>query len=310
MSRFKILKWILSQIPVSTFRKISGFFNHYFKELWKRVDEHHLFLSGGGIAFSLLLSLLPLLLVLISVLGNILNQSTIEIQISRVIDTLIPYPAYADYTKKVILTRIPEVIEYKTIAGYAGVIGLLFTSTWLFSSMRTILNKIFGVTEEKSAWIGLLRDLGMVLLVILLISLSTVILPIFNIFIESAEKNEILSMFRFSEMVDIGLKIFTLLLLYGMFFFLYYLVPYEKLGKRVPAISAFWTVLFWEIARSIFGYYVKYFLSTNNIYGAFLLFIVVLFWIFYSSCLFIVGAEIGQLYRERREMKDKIYETS
>ena len=60
-----------------------------------------------------------------------------------------------------------------------------------------------------------------------------------------------------------------------------------------------------EIARWVFGYYVSNFLSTNKIYGAFILFAVILFWLFYASCLFIVGAEIGQLYRERRDEREK-----
>jgi len=32
---------------------------------------------------------------------------------------------------------------------------------------------------------------------------------------------------------------------------------------------------------------------------------VVLFWLFYASCLFIIGAEIGQLYRERVAARKK-----
>jgi membrane protein len=59
----------------------------------------------------------------------------------------------------------------------------------------------------------------------------------------------------------------------------------------------------WEVARSIFGYYVTNFLVLNKVYGAFVLIIVVMFWIFYSSILFIIGAEIGQLFRERRMLR-------
>ena len=78
------------------------------------------------------------------------------------------------------------------------------------------------------------------------------------------------------------------------------------MGKTVPLVSAFWATVLWELARKVFGYYVSNFLSVNKIYGAFILIAVILFWLFYSSCLFIVGAEIGQLYRERRKNRGEI----
>jgi len=49
--------------------------------------------------------------------------------------------------------------------------------------------------------------------------------------------------------------------------------------------------------------------TLNRIYGTYALIVVVAFWIYYSSILFLVGAEIGQLYRERRiQSKQPSYE--
>ncbi|MFA3782465.1 YihY/virulence factor BrkB family protein [Melioribacteraceae bacterium 4301-Me] len=303
MYRIKIIRKITSFISVKTLRNFINFFKSYFPVLFKRMDEHHIFLSGGGIAFSLLLSFIPLVLVVLSLVGNFFSQTAIESALKQIIEAAIPSRATANFVEKVVISRLPEVIEYRTLAGYIGFIGLMFTSTWLFSSMRTILNRIFNVSQQKSAIIGLLRDIGMVLLLVVFVALSTFILPTFNVIMDSAEKVEFLRAFRFTEIIDLSIKLISLLVLFFMFFLFYYIIPYEKLGKKVPLIAAFWTTTFWEIARWIFGYYVKHFLSTNNIYGAFIFIVVVLFWIFYSSCLFIVGAEIGQLYRERLSEK-------
>ena len=104
-----------------------------------------MYLAAGGIAYSILLSAIPFVLLVFSILGNLINPETVEIQLKTLIDTMIPYPQYSDYTMKFIMTRITEVIQYKTVTAYLGAFGLLFTSTWLFSSMRTTLNGIFGV---------------------------------------------------------------------------------------------------------------------------------------------------------------------
>jgi membrane protein len=305
MLKFKIFKKIGSIIPIPIFRKLLEFIKHYFVGLFKRIDEHNLFFAGAGISYSLFLGMIPLILLVFSLLSNIFDVKTLQEQIFQIIDTVIPYPVYASYMKKVIETRLPEFVGYGSIAGYIGGIGLLTTSTWIFSSMRTILNQIFHTKIQKSAVIGLLRDLGMVILLVIFITLSTFVFPIVSLILEVAKTSEMLSAFNVSELWNSIVWISSLIIMLGMFFLLYYLIPYEKLPKRVALISAFWTTLLWEGARNIFGYYIQHFFSSNALYGAFALIVVILLWVFYSSCIFIVGAEIGQLFRERLIQKKK-----
>lgn len=292
--------------------KLKTFFHslsYYFTGLLKRIDEHNIFLSGAGIAYSLLLSLIPLILFIFSLLGNIFEPDTLNKIINDIIETLIPYPTYSDYVKNIIRTRLPQVIVYKNIAGYVGIIGLLLTSTWIFSSMRTLLNQIYQTNIKKNALIGLIRDVGMVFLLIIFISLSTLIFPVLNLFFEIARNSPLSVLSKFSEVWDSIVRFSTLLIMLILFFILYYLIPYEKIPKRVAAVSAISTTILWELARMFFGYYIQNFLGTNPFYGAFILIIVILFWVFYSSCIFIVGAEIGQLFREklilRKEQNEK-----
>jgi len=303
---FNLNKKLNSITEHFTFKKVLEFLKHYVLGLFKRIDDHNLFLSGAGIAFSLFLGMIPFILLIFSLLGNIFDAETLQAQIFQIVDTIIPYPVYAEYAKQVIRTRLPEVIVYKTAAGYIGVFGLLFTSTWIFSSLRTILNQIFHTHIQKSAFVGLLRDIGMVILLVFFITLSTFVLPAMNILIKISDDYTLLGSLNISTLWDTIFWISSLVILFIMFFALYYLIPYAQLPKRVALLGAFWTTLLWEIARSLFGYYVRGFLSTSALYGAFILIVVILLWVFYSSCIFIIGAEIGQLYRERLIIKKSI----
>ena len=184
MLRFKFLKWISSVISLSNYRKIIDFLRHYVLGLFKRMDENDLFFAGAGISFSLFLGMIPFILFIFSLLGNIFDQSVIETQINNVIDQAIPYPSYANYVKRLIISRLPEVIEYKTLAGFLGAIGLLFTSTWIFSSIRTILNQIYHVKILKGYLYGLFRDILMVILLVFLISFTTFLYPAIKLFYE------------------------------------------------------------------------------------------------------------------------------
>lgn len=203
------------------------------------------------------------------------------------------------------MSRVPEVIQYKTIAGYVGAFGLLFISSGLFSSLRTILNSIYHFTEDKHLLIGKLRDFGMVLLLVVFLLLSIVVFPAMNILTELALESEILQMFKLTPLVQLILYIGSPLIILSMFYIFYKLIPYAKLGKRIPLVSAITATFFWEIARQLFGYYITHFATLNRIYGTYALLVIVAFWIYYSSILFIIGAEIGQLYRERRSEKDQ-----
>ena len=304
MSKFSLLRLISKYFSFNQYRKILAFLNHYIVGLFRRIDEHHIFLSGGGIAFSLILSTVPILLLVFAVLGKIIDPSTIENNLSRLIDTVIPYPEYAEFTTTAIMRRMPGVFQYSAAAFYLGLFGLFFTSTWLFSSMRTILNRIFGSSEDKGFIIGLVRDFGMVLLIISMVLLSTFILPSLNIFIKITEEIEFLKNFRVDTLIQTIFSFTSIAVVLLLFFLFYTLIPYAKLNRKVTFVGAFWATILWELARIVFGYYVQAFLQSNKFYEAFLLIIVLLFWLFYASILFVIGAEIAQLYRERLELKE------
>jgi membrane protein len=201
------------------------------------------------------------------------------------------------------MRRIPGVFQYSSTAFYLGLFGLFFTSTWLFSSMRTILNRIFGSLEDKGFIIGLIRDFGMVLLIISMVLLSTFILPSLNIFIKITNEIDFLKNFRVDALIHTIFSFTSVAVVLLLFFLFYSLIPYAKLNRKVTFVGAFWATILWELARIVFGYYVQAFLQSNKFYEAFLLIIVLLFWLFYASILFIIGAEIAQLYRERLELR-------
>lgn len=299
MDRIKFFRWIERVISIERYRRIIDFVDHYIVKLVKRLDKHNVFFAGAGLAYSLLLSMIPLILIMFSILGSVLNPATIEAQVNNAIDTIVPYTQSSKILKEFIISRLPQVIQYKTLTGYLGSFGLFFTAKWLFSSMRAVLNRVFGVTKEKSAIVAILRDLGMVVLMLVFVLVSTFLLPTLRILIETADRVEFLSFFDIGYLLEIVISLASFIFIYIMFFTFYSLIPYAKLGKRVPALAAFWATFLWEAARYLFGYYVSNFLSVSNVYGAFVLVVIIITWLLYAATLFVVGAEIGQLYRER-----------
>ncbi|MDP3445194.1 MAG: YihY/virulence factor BrkB family protein, partial [Ignavibacteria bacterium] len=300
MSLIRFYKNIRSFIELKTVKYIVGFIRHYIFGLAKRIDEHNLFFAASGISFSLLIGMIPFILLVFFLFGALVDQETIQGQVINLIEQVIPYPAYADYVKKIILSRLPEVRNYSNIAGLIGVFGLMITASWIFTSLRTILNQIFHTKIQKGFIYVFFRDIVMTALLLLIILFFTFLIPTLNVLSYVTNTVRLLKIYELDSLINILVYFSSLLIMFFLFYLLYYFIPYEPLGRTVPAISAVWTMVLWEVARSIFGYYVYNFLGTNPFYGAFVLMVAVLLWIFYSSVLLILGAEIGQLFRERR----------
>ncbi len=274
--------------------------SHYLGGLYHRSDQHHIFLLSSGLAFTLFVCVVPMVLVIFAVLGGILERSTIQSEISAFIEKMIPYGTYAETVKQFVFDRIEEFTAYRRVAGYIGGFGLLFAASGLFSSMRTILNRIYDTRVTKHAVVGKLRDLGMIILVMAYFLISTTVLPLLEIVKDSASHVKLLRFLEMGPIERASFFIISFLIIYIAFYVLYLLIPYEKLGKRVVMVSAFWAALLWELAKQAFGYYITHVASLKAIYGTYVFLIIVGIWFYYSSIAFILGAEIGQLYRERK----------
>jgi membrane protein len=201
---------------------------------------------------------------------------------------------------------VDEFKLYKNLAGVFGLAGLFFAASGLFGSMRTILNQVYRVDAGASILINKLRDFGLILVVLVYFLLSITILPALQIVADFAGNVGFLKRFDLTFLGDLALRAVSFLIIFSAFFILYFLVPNERLPKKVVFVSAFSTALLWEIAKELFGLYITNAVNLKRIYGAYMLGIAVVFWIYYSSIIFILGAIIGQLYRERREKRSPL----
>lgn len=269
--------------------------------IYNRIDEHHVLFYSEGIAFSLLTCVIPFILILFWLLGSILGASEVMAQIDKAIFTMIPYPDYAQNVKEVVYAILQDLYKYRSAAGYIGFIGLFFTASSLFSSLRTVLNQVFNVKIEKHLLIGKLRDFGMILLLMLFFMVGAIILPVFETLKNTALSFNIFKFLGIGLIDDIVISIVSFLLIFTMFFVFYDFIPYENFNKRIPAVSALWAASLWEIARRIFGFYIAHIATINKFYGAYAILIVIALWLYFMSLVLIIGAEIGQLYRERLE---------
>lgn len=303
MHRLKLLYWISK--PVKTFwDRIS----YYTKGLWFNFDDHHIFIFAGGLAFSLFICIIPFVLILFWLLGILLDSASVQIQINTLIDTVIPYEMYSDYIKEILTKRIAEVIQYKNVAGFFGLVGLMFAASGFSSSIRTILNTVFGRRVDINFFLGKLRDFALIIMTVLVFLVSTVLLPLIEVLRKFSEYVVELKFLQYPIFQTFFTTAFSFIIVTAIFGVLYRYVPVVKIRRRAVFVGAVWAGVLWEGAKHIFGYYLYHFATYGKVYGAYALVIVVAFWIYYSSMVFIIGAEMGKLYHDRIEAEIKLKE--
>ncbi len=287
------------------FKRIVDIPKYYIIGLYRNTDQHHLFLFAGGLAFSLFVCIIPFNLILFWMLGYFLESSAVEIQINHLIDTIIPYAVYADFAKNVLYKRINEVIEYRNIVGFIGVTGLFIAASGFLSSLRTVLNKIFGASEDINFLLGYLRDFLTIIIVIFVFLIATIILPMIDILRQASEQYGVFEFLQYGIFQKIFTSLLAVVLIFALFSWLYKFVPTKKISRRGVRFGAFWAAILWEIAKQIFGFYIYNFATLGKIYGTYVVVVVIAFWIYYTAVVFIVGAEMGKLYDDKRSLGEK-----
>ncbi len=273
---------------------------YYLVGISERFTSEHLMIHGASLAFGIMLCLIPWSLLMFSAFGFFLStEESMEI-VEEALTQFILLPGYEDQIREEIQTRLDDLVDYRQTAGIIGIIGVLWIATFLFGAARTILNEIFKVTITKNIFIQKLRDFQVLVImgVLFLVALfgSTIVYIVKQLVFDHIEILEAVWI-PGSLPIIIGF-IFT----WTMFLVLYRFLPFVRLPFDVLVVASTISALLWEIAKYVFGLYLTNFGNITRIYGALTILAATALWLYYSSIVFLLGATIGQLYRERKQL--------
>lgn len=275
----------------------------YLIRIIERMEDNHIFLSGAAIAFNTLLCFIPLVLIVFYVLGIYLDSETAIRTIDSFLDSLELFPFQREQLRQVILGILREFIKGSHIAGIVGGVGLIWTSSALFSALRTILNQIYHVKDTKNIVLSKLKDLGMISIIGIALIMMTIL--IYGTTIVKGIAADVfgaqLQQWIFQNEIFHATSFVINFLIFCVIFLL---VPDKRLPVRVIALTSFIAACLWSGAKFVFGYYLSNLWSIGKIYGPYAIFAAAAIWVYYSGITLLVSAEIGEMYLERKNMKE------
>ncbi len=258
----------------------------------RKFDQDRGFFLASGIAFQVLLCLVPFTLLLLSFAGSYLFTH------ERLIDYFGRYlERAAPALDPAVRRNLLEIVSHRGATGLLGTVGLLWLATTVFGWLRIALNTIFDVPKAR----GTLRGLGLDLVMITLCGVTFLISVALTVAFEylrrqphplfPAATGRLLSL-AFSYVVPFLLTILIC-------FLIYHLVPNRRVSARAAFTGAAFTGLLWEAAKHLFAWYVSAFGSYSLIYRSLSAAAVLLVWTYYSAAVLLLGAEVtALLHRE------------
>ena len=239
---------------------------------------------AGSISYFTMMAIVPFWLFLVTIFGYLLGhyQGFYQFLSNKLIDF---FPTITSG----ITRELGKLIALKGIGTFSIVLyGIL--SYQVFSSLENALNVVFKVIKKRNFFWSIILSLIIItsIIIIILISfMTTSLIPLLKVLkpVFPQLRIGIITSFLIGYVVPFFIVLFTLTMLY-------ILLPKSKIRISHAFNGALFTTIFLEIAKHIFTYYVGTIVQFGTIYGSLTAFVVFLLWVFYSSCIFLVGAEV------------------
>jgi membrane protein len=185
------------------------------------------------------------------------------------------------------------------VASIVGIVTLLATASGAFGEMQAALNRIWKaepksgtlsrLVRARAAGIGLVATLGFLLAVSLVVSAALTALGA-----------------RLDAWLPFGAALLSVVnfvvsvaLLAVLFAAIYKVLPDRAIAWRDVIVGALITALLFTIGKSLIGWYLGSSAVASS-YGAAGGLIVLFFWVYYSTQIFLVGAEFTKAYATSR----------
>jgi membrane protein len=284
---------------------------YYLRGLYRELTAKNVFLWAQAIAFKVLVTIVPIVILGTGILARILRGKDAFATVERFIRGLLPPTQSND------LVAFLEQVQSAsgTIVGVGG-IGLFLSAMSLFITLRIAVSNAFEQNwhKERSLLRGYVFDVRMVLQVGLLFLLTVGISAVLPSFFNNVILNDIGGNAQWLRRIWNHVLYATGVLLpfcitTAMFFQLYYLVPQPSPRPRSALSGAFIAGLLWEITKQAFTYYATYVgqfdqyqtgeEGLNALGNAFGLIVAFVFWVYFSSIVLMIGAIISSLHEHR-----------
>ncbi|WP_163935220.1 virulence factor BrkB family protein [Paraferrimonas sp. SM1919] len=264
-------------------------FNHFCHHLWHRIGDDQVKTLSGHLAFVSLLSLVPLIAVMVSVL----SAFPVFADLRETIEGFI-FQNFLPTTGANIQSHLGQFVSNASKGGAVGIIALVVVALLLIATIDKVLNDIWRVDKTRPqitsfAIYWMVLTLGPIL-VGTSIALSSYLLGM------AMSQNS-----QLGSGISLLLKYLPFFLSWLSFILLYMAVPNCKVKFKHALTGGLFAAIMFELSKKIFAIYVSLFPTYEAIYGALAAIPILFLWVYLSWGVLLIGAEITASLTEWRK---------
>lgn len=253
-------------------------FCHFLMFFMKRVSKEQVHITAGYLSYVTLMSLVPLIVVMLSVM----TAFPIFADIKEIIENFVYQnfmPAAGDVVKEHISGFVANASKMSAIA----ITFLFLFALLLISAIDASLNKIWQVTTKRRVITAFSMYWMVLTLGPVLVGSSIAATSYLVSFISIAD-------YDFFGLTNIALRALPIFASIGAFLILYMVVPNKVVAIKHALFGATLAALLFEVAKKGFAFYVTQLPSYQAIYGALAGIPILFLWVYLSWLVVLFGA--------------------
>lgn len=240
---------------------------------------------AAGLVFTTLLSLVPFLAVMFSVLKAFGVHHVIEPSLAQALEPLGPKG------QEITTTIVGFVDNIKIgVLGVVGIAGLFYTTYSLIDKIEQALNAVWQVKQGRT-WERKFADYLSAVLVgpVLVVSAFGMVASLQS----HTLIQRLVEMEPFGTLVVWSGELVPFLLLCGVFTFFYKMIPNTHVQVRSALVGGVSAAILWIIAEEVFAKFVVTSAKYSAIYSGFAVLILFLLWLYVGWMIVLIGAQFS-----------------
>jgi membrane protein len=245
--------------------------------------------SAASVSYYAFLSLFPLLLSLLAIFGLFFPSQSILQQIINLVGNFLPG------SRGILENNFNDVIGFGGAFGILGILGLLWSGIGVFSAISHAINKAWDIEYLHPFYIRKPREFIILfvsgILFLLSLGATTVLSQIGKLDFPLT-----------GTIVSIGTAMIAFLFSLTVITVIHKFATITVVSWRHVWPGAILSAVAFEIAKTLFVFYLNNFNRYDIIYGSLASVIVLLVWIYFSAFILLLGAEFSSMiFRLKRE---------
>ncbi len=268
------------------------------------LNRDHMSMAAAGVAFYALLALFPAIISMISIYGLVFDPADVERQMQSVMGVM------PEQAASIIQQRLSTLVsQSSTGLGWGAALGVLFALWSAAKGVKAVmkaLNMAYDEDEKrgfiKLNAVALALTLVSVLFTLLALTLIAILPAVVGFLGLPSWMETAVSLARWPILLFVVLTILSV--------FYRYAPSRQNAQWRWVSWGAAGATLLWILGSILFSFYVSNFGSYNETYGSLGAVVVLLMWLWLSSYIMLLGAEVNaelehQTERDTTDEPDK-----